>query len=246
MSPAWLAAPLLLLRRTCRLRGLGFPTLRRSALAGGGGQKTPDATACWATVRTQDTIGADCAEPLGQHVLQEAAQKRFCGSRPVLPPLAPALLDAEGDVPVFARVKAVGGDGNPVDGGGEGGEDLRAGASRCTVGHPALVPDPGRHGSEETGSGQRRRARAPEDLGARVDGSQPLRRAGGAPRRAVRRQGPTRHERMDLRMVGHLPGPGVEDAHHADLPTEVCGVQGEGLQGSRGGLQEQGVYAGLG
>ena len=40
-------------------------------------------------------------------------------------------------------------------------------------------------------------------------------------------------------MVGQVPGPGVEDAHHADLPAEIFRLQGEALQGSRGGLKEQ-------
>ena len=35
----------------------------------------------------------------------------------------------------------------------------------------------------------------------------------------------------------------MEDAHHADLPAEICRVQGEALQGSSGGLQEQIVQA---
>jgi len=42
-----------------------------------------------------------------------------------------------------------------------------------------------------------------------------------------------------MRMVGEVPGPGVEDAYHTDLPTEGMGVQREGLQGSRRGLKEQ-------
>src|SRR6266852_4602224 len=44
---------------------------------------------------------------------------------------------------------------------------------------------------------------------------------------------------MDMWMRGHIPGPGVQDPSHADLSAQVCGVQGEGFQGGRGGLKEQ-------
>ena len=45
-----------------------------------------------------------------------------------------------------------------------------------------------------------------------------------------------------MRMVGEVPGPGVEDAHHADLPTEVVGVQSQGWSGGSGGVQKQVVH----
>ena len=48
---------------------------------------------------------------------------------------------------------------------------------------------------------------------------------------------------MDMRMGGQVPRPGVEDAHHAELPAEGARVQRQGLQGSRSGLKEQGVQA---
>jgi len=46
-----------------------------------------------------------------------------------------------------------------------------------------------------------------------------------------------------MRMVRHLPGPGVENADQANLSSHVFGVQGEGLQGGSGGLKEQIVHA---
>ena len=47
-------------------------------------------------------------------------------------------------------------------------------------------------------------------------------------------------------MVGQVPGPGVEDADHTDLPAEIVRVQGEGLESGRGGLKEQIVEAAAG
>jgi len=42
---------------------------------------------------------------------------------------------------------------------------------------------------------------------------------------------------------GQSTGPGVQDAHQAGLAAAGCGVQGEGLAGSSGGLAEQVVPA---
>jgi hypothetical protein len=69
-------------------------------------------------------------------------------------------------------------------------------------------------------------------------GPEPLRRVGGEPLRAVWGQGATRHERMDMRMIGQFPGPGVQDPDQTELAAEVVRIQGEGLQGSGGGLKE--------
>ena len=48
-----------------------------------------------------------------------------------------------------------------------------------------------------------------------------------------------------MRMRGQIAGPGVQDATHADLAAEVCGVEGESLQRGSGGLQEQVVHTRL-
>ena len=48
---------------------------------------------------------------------------------------------------------------------------------------------------------------------------------------------------MDLGMLGQVPGPGVEDPHHADLAAEGVGVKSQGLQGGSGGLKEQVLHA---
>ena len=48
-----------------------------------------------------------------------------------------------------------------------------------------------------------------------------------------------------MRMGGHVPGPGVEDPHHAELPAEGVGIESQGVSGSRRGLKKQGVQASL-
>jgi hypothetical protein len=48
-----------------------------------------------------------------------------------------------------------------------------------------------------------------------------------------------------MRMGGQVSGPRVEDTHQADLPTEVVGVQSEGLSGSSRGVKQQGRHEAL-
>ena len=48
-----------------------------------------------------------------------------------------------------------------------------------------------------------------------------------------------------MRMGGHVPGPGVEAPHHAELPAEGVGIESQGVSGSRRGLKKQGVQASL-
>ena len=161
---------------------LGVAALEGLVMAWGGRQECPTLRQRWATARTQDTVVADFGEPLRQHVLQEAADELFNGQRPVCPCVARALLDAEGHLPICALCQAVIGDGDPVEVGGEVGEDFCAGAGRLTMGYPSLCPDLGRHVREETGGSQGRLELAPEELGERVDGHQPIGITGEEPR----------------------------------------------------------------
>jgi hypothetical protein len=56
------------------------------------------------------------------------------------------------------------------------------------------------------------------------------------------RQGCGGHQVMDMGMGGHVAGPGMSHAEHADVTTEVFRVQGESLQRGSGGLKEQVVH----
>jgi hypothetical protein len=173
-------------------------------------------------------------------MVEEARETGFSRERQPLPSSARAFFAAEGDGPIFERFEAVVGQGNPGDRGGEVGEDLRAGPGGLAGGAPRLVPDLGRDERVKPRRGQRRFARAPEEPGEGVDRQEPGRRARREPLQALGGQGAARDERMDMRMGGHVPGPGVEAADHTDLPAERVGVQRAGLESSRSGLQEQG------
>ena len=53
----------------------------------------------------------------------------------------------------------------------------------------------------------------------------------GKTKRAIRAPGHPGHEVMDVRMIGELPGPGVEHAQEPELAAEVARLAGHVLQG---------------
>ena len=224
------------------VRGLVLLVGRCQEVTGGRGQQMPDGCEDVATGRAQEAGVSDCDEALGQDRREEASDACLRRERPVLPLLAPARFAAEGDVSVFELFHAVVGHGNASDGGGEGGEDLVAGADWFTMGDPCLLPDVGGGVIEQVGLGDLLLALAPEDRRQRSHRNTPILRAGCEPLRAVGRQCPSRDEGRDMRMGGHSTGPGVEDAHHTALAAKVFGVQGEYLQGSSRGLQAHVVH----
>ena len=166
------------------MQGTGGAALRSQGVAAAGRQERPKLREHFAPAWAQEAVGADCGEPLGEHRWEEAVEEGFGEQRQAFPPGAAPLREAESDVPVFQGFQAVGGEGNPVEIGSEGGEDLHAGARRLAVGPPVLVPDLGRHGSAEASSGQRRLELPTAKLGQGTDGHQPGRRAGGEPLQA--------------------------------------------------------------
>jgi hypothetical protein len=154
-------------------------------VARAGRQERPHLRAPCATARTEEAVGVPCDAPSWHSMLEEAVEQRFGGQRAALPPGAAALVAAERAGPVFERFQAVGGQGNPGEVGGAGGETLRASAGRLAVGHPGLLPDLGRHGSAKACGSQGRLDLAPEELRARTDGHEPASRARRVPRRAL-------------------------------------------------------------
>jgi hypothetical protein len=91
--------------------------------------------------------------------------------------------------------------------------------------HPGLLPDVGGHQSEQGGFGQGFPELATEECGERADRDKLDMIAGREPLGARWRQGSTGHAIMDMRMIGHIPRPGVQDPNHAELSAEELGVQ---------------------
>lgn len=126
VPPAVRAAPFLRWCETCRLRVSVWTVLHSRGVAGARRQACPELREHRAMVRAQEAVGADFGAPPWQPRLEEATNERFGRCRAVLLLGAPARLAVAGAVPIFARFQAVDGEGKPVDGGGEGGEDLGA------------------------------------------------------------------------------------------------------------------------
>jgi hypothetical protein len=111
------------------VRGLVVLVVRCQEVPGGRGQQRPDVREYVATGRAQEAGVSDGDEALGQDMLEEASDECWCGSRPVLPRVAPTRFAAEGDVSVCELCHAVVGHGQAAAGGGEGGDALVAGAT---------------------------------------------------------------------------------------------------------------------
>jgi hypothetical protein len=173
---------------SCRWRrGRGLVVLvgRCQAVPGGRGQQRPEGCEDVATGWAQEAGVSDCDEARGQDRREEASEECVCRERPVWPLLAPARCEAAGDVSVFELCQAVMGHGHAADGGGEGGDDLVAGADGCTMGAPGLLPDMGGGVIEQGGLGDLLLARAPEARRQRSHRNTPIFRAGCEPLRAV-------------------------------------------------------------
>ena len=76
------------------------------------------------------------------------------------------------------------------------------------------------------GVGERRQEEPPEQAGKHLHRQQ---KAGLAahPARPVERYPATRHNHMDVRMVGHCRAPAVEHSGGADASAEVLGIGGD-------------------
>lgn len=207
-------------------------------MRGGSVQKLPEVIEHFSAGRAQEAVVSDLDEPLWEHVLKESAEE-LCGRKSPARPLAGrAVLESERDRSIVERFDAVGGDGNPTEGGSEGLDDLVTGSDRCTVSHPVLFPHLGRSMIEQPSVGQRLLELASEECGEGADGNKPVSIARGEPLRAIRREGSPWDNVMEMRRRGHLPGPGLQDPPHPDLTSKIFGILGEFFQGSGGGLKQ--------
>ena len=74
------------------MQGTGEAALRSQGVAAAGRQERPNLREHCAPAWAQEAVGADCGEPLGEPMLEEAVDERFGGQRQTLPPDAVALL----------------------------------------------------------------------------------------------------------------------------------------------------------
>jgi len=94
-----------------------WAALNRTVVAGACLQERGDLHERCATAGAQKAIIAACDAPLWQDMLADASDARFGGKRQGFPCLAPVLRAAAGDVPVFERCHAVGGESSAPEGG---------------------------------------------------------------------------------------------------------------------------------
>ena len=173
--------------------------------------------------------------------MKEAAhelQGRECHG---LPALLAGVLVAEGYGIAVGGKNAVVGDGNPVDVAGEIREGFFRPLNRgLAADDPRGVP----HWLWERligkGSAGELHEDGAEDFGECAHGNEEsLSRR--KPRTSVIGKSAARDETVDVGVIDHGPGPGMEYTEHGDGPSDIAGISGEVHEGRGGRSYENGV-----
>jgi hypothetical protein len=183
--------------------------------------------------RTPQPIVADCVDPLGPHMRQQAPDERMGGQGHGLPTLVLGVLVAEAPLPISDGAEAVVGQREAVARPAQVLQDwLRAWRGRFTGDAPPCGPDPlgkGQVGAFLTHQIEQQPAKA---LREGLDGHQ-VGRAGGPPLGPVGGAPAGWPQTVHMWRLDAGPGPGVEDAEHATEPPDILGVCRE--RDARGG-----------
>jgi len=188
--------------------------------------------------RAEETEIADLDETLGQDVLEEAVDELFSREGAERDLAGSGRAVAKGDLVVFELDQAAVADGDTEDVGSQVLEGSVAVADRFAVDDPILLPDIGWDGVGEAGFLKGVMEFGPEDSGEGFDGEQEV-MVGREPGAVIGGQPTGRDEIVNVRMVGQVASPGVQDADQTELSPDKTGVLGQMLCCSCRGLKEQ-------
>jgi len=176
----------------------------------------------------EQAVVADLGESSGQDVLEEPSDEGRCFQSAVLGLPRKRVAEAERDLPILKALDPAVDEGDAEDVAGEVLEDLLAAASVLEMHDPVLAPDLWSNAIDEAGVSQ-----GVAELGAEED------REGSSRGEEIRPIGrdpawsmavaPSAggDEDVDVGVVGHRTGPGVEDSEEAGPGAEVVGIGGE-------------------
>lgn len=144
----------------------------------------------------------------------------------------------KGDLVVFELDQAAVADCDPEDVRCQVLEGSVAIADRFAVDDPVLLPDIGWDGVGEAGSLEGVKEFGPEDSGKGLDREQEV-MVGREPGAMIRGQPTCRDEIMNVRMVGQVASPSVQDTDQTELTADKTGVLGQVLCCSSRSMEEQ-------
>ena len=190
---------------------------------GVGFEKQPEGSQEQALRGAEEAEIADLDETPGQDVLEEAVDELFGreGAERDLAGIGRAV--AKGDLVVFEFYQAAVVDGDPEDVGSQVLEGSAAVADRFTVDDPILLPDGNRDIVGEVGFLESVMEFGPEDPGESLDWEQEM-MMGRQPGAVIGGQPTSGDEIVNVRMVGQVASPGVQDTDQAELSADKAGI----------------------
>ena len=181
---------------------------------------------------------ADLDEALGQDVLEEAVDELFGREGAEFELVCVGRAVVKGDLVIFEFYQAAVADGDTEDVGSQVLEGSATIADRFAMDNPILLPDGGRDIVGEAGFLKGVKEFGPEDFGEGFDWEQEV-MVGREPGAVIGGQPTGRDEIVNVRMVGQVTSPGVQDADQTELSPDKAGVLGQMLCRSCRGTKEQ-------
>jgi hypothetical protein len=176
---------------------------------------------------TPQPIGPDVVEPLGQHLRPKAPEALVGGPRQGVPTLVLGVLVAKAHLAILDAAETGVGQRAPVDISAQVVQDfLRAWHRRLAVDHPLRGPDHLGNDQVRAFLAHQSETQATKQLREGLDGDE-VGRARWPPCGAVGGDPASRHQAVDMRMVGQGAGPGVEATQDAHQAAHIMRVHGE-------------------
>ena len=182
-----------------------------------------------AVSRSHESVVAHLDEAVGQDVAQESSDKLLCFDGGRFQFSGSGFLVLEGDLALFELADPVVGDGHSEDVGSQIPGCFLARSYGLAVNHPVLLPHCGVHLEEKIGLFELIAELGPEENGEGLLGKEEIVPARN-PLAPITREPPAGNEVVDVRVVSHVPSPGLQDAHHADDSPYEPRISSERLQ----------------
>ena len=188
--------------------------------------------------RAPEAVIADLREAAREDMLEKPAEELRTGERGAADLTGTVVAVTEGDLAVVDAFDPAVGDGDAKQVTAQIGQDGGAGAGRLAVNDPVGVPNFRRGLIEESGAVQGIADFGAEDGRESADRDEEAAAPGRNPT-AIGSESARTDEHVDVGMVEHGAGPGVEDGQACRPAAEVAGIIGEFEQGPAGRAEQK-------